>query len=135
MEQDFHKCFDHDSTTMLQVLLTAALLPYLGFMLGGLVAFVCRLPRQHVLTVAIETGIQNTGTALVLLLLSLDHPESDISIVAPITSAIFTPIPLWVAIAVLHIRRRFCQPHKPPPPVGEDDYHGDYDMKEMVPTD
>ena len=90
MEQDFHKCFDHDSTTMLQVLLTAALLPYLGFILGGLVAFVCRLPRQHVLT---------------------------------------------VAIAVLHIRRRFCQPHKPLPPVGEDHYLGDYDMKEMVPTD
>lgn len=96
---------------MFQVLLTAALLPYLGFILGGAIAFAVRMPRYRILTVAIETGIQNTGIAIVLLLLSLDHPESDISIVAPITSAIFTPIPLWVAIAVLHIRRRFCQKH------------------------
>lgn len=101
-------------------------------MLGGLVAFICRLSRQHILTVAIETGIQNTGIAIVLLLLSLDHPESDISIVAPITSAIFTPIPLWVAIAVLHIRRRFCQQHKPLLQAGGDHDHDEHGMNEVV---
>ncbi|XP_076470667.1 ileal sodium/bile acid cotransporter-like [Babylonia areolata] len=84
----------------------AASLPYVGFVLGGLVAAAFRMPRRHVLTIAVETGIQNTGIAIVLLLLSLHHPESDVSIVAPIISAIFTPLPLWVAIAVVQGRKR-----------------------------
>ena len=53
-------------------------------------------------------GIQNGGIAVILLLLSLDHPESDRSIVAPVTSSIFTPIPLWIAVAVIKIRRHCC---------------------------
>lgn len=91
-----------------QVLITAALLPYLGFALGGLVAFAFCMSRAHIITIAVETGIQNTGIAIVMLLLSLEPPDSDISIVAPIASALFTPIPIWMAIAVLHIRKRWC---------------------------
>lgn len=116
--------------TVFQVLLTAALLPYLGFILGGLVAFIFRMSREQVLTVAIETGIQNTGIAIVMLLLSLDHPDSDISITAPITSAIFTPIPLWIAIAFVHIRRRWFQKHEPLPNLDGD--HGNHDMTEIA---
>ncbi|KAL8559699.1 hypothetical protein ACOMHN_002232 [Nucella lapillus] len=92
----------------LPVLGASAILPYVGFLLGGLVAFLFRMERARVLTVAIETGIQNTGIAIVLLLLSLPHPESDISIVAPIISALFTPLPLWAAIACIQGRRRCC---------------------------
>ena len=93
----------------LQVLLSAALMPYLGFILGGLVALILRQPRDRILTIAIETGIQNTGIAIILLLLSLPHPESDLSIVAPIASALFTPLPLWVAIATVHGRRKWIK--------------------------
>nr|KAG5690479.1 hypothetical protein BaRGS_016479 [Batillaria attramentaria] len=60
-----------------ELLAAAALLPYTGFLLGGMVALVLRMSKKHVITIAIETGIQNTGIAVILLLLSLDHPESD----------------------------------------------------------
>ncbi|KAK7474824.1 hypothetical protein BaRGS_00033896 [Batillaria attramentaria] len=98
-----------------QVLVTAALLPYLGFLLGGLVALAFHMSREHIITIAVETGIQNTGIAIVLLLLSLEPPDSDISIVAPIASALFTPIPIWVAIAVRYIHKWRHSKKKPIP--------------------
>lgn len=101
--------------------MTSAVLPYLGFLLGGLVAFAAHLNQKHILTVAVETGIQNTGIAIVLLLLSLDHPESDISIVAPITSALFTPIPLWIAIGVRQIHKHCLVKHHQLPTEDEKD--------------
>ncbi|KAL8559695.1 hypothetical protein ACOMHN_002228 [Nucella lapillus] len=88
-----------------EVLAAAAVLPYGGFILGGLVALVFRMPAKYVVTIAIETGIQNTGVAMIVLLLSLDQPESDLSIVAPATSALFTPLPLWIAVIVFKVRR------------------------------
>ena len=118
----------------LQVLLTAALLPYLGFILGGIVALICRMPRHRIVTIAVETGIQNTGIAIVLLLLSLPHPESDISITAPITSAIFTPLPIWVAIAVRYIYQRCCRAHKPLPKE-DTGRNEDHDMASVLPQE
>ncbi|XP_076470033.1 uncharacterized protein LOC143300318 [Babylonia areolata] len=107
------------------VLAAAAMLPYCGFLIGGLVALVLRLPAKHVITIAIETGIQNTGVAMIVLLLSLDHPESDLSIVAPATSALFTPIPLYFAILFFKTRR--CYRRRKKRSAGDDDGKGNND--------
>lgn len=88
------------------VLVSGALAPYLGFAFGALVAFLTRQSNKNILTIAIETGIQNTGIAIVLLKVSLPPPDSDISITPPITSSIFTPIPMVVAMLVHYIRKR-----------------------------
>lgn len=88
------------------VLLSGALAPYLGFAFGAIVALVARQSAKNILTIAIETGIQNTGIAIVLLKVSLPPPDSDISIIPPITSSIFTPVPLVIAMIVHCIRKR-----------------------------
>ncbi|XP_067652200.1 ileal sodium/bile acid cotransporter-like [Haliotis asinina] len=88
------------------VLFVGCLLPYCGFFFGGLVAFFAQQSKKNVITIAIETGIQNTGIAIVLLRFSLPAPANDISIVAPIAAAIFTPIPLVIAILFIEIRKR-----------------------------
>jgi len=88
------------------LLLAGCLLPYVGFTLSAVVAFILRQPPPRVLTIAIETGIQNTGVPIVLMKFSLDQPEADLSIVAPIVIAMFMPLPLWIAFAVITIRRR-----------------------------
>ena len=88
------------------LLLAGCLLPYTGFLLSGLVAFVLRQPPPRILTIAIETGIQNTGLPIVLMKFSLPQPDADLSIVAPIVIAMFMPLPLWVAVAASEIRRR-----------------------------
>jgi len=89
------------------LLLAGCLLPYVGFLLSGVVAFILRQPPPRILTIAIETGIQNTGLPIILLKFSLPQPEADLSIVAPIVIAMFMPLPLWIAFAVTTIWRRF----------------------------
>ena len=89
------------------LLLAGSLLPYVGFSLSGLVAFILRQPPPRILTIAIETGIQNTGLPIILMKFSLPQPDADLSIVAPVVIAMFTPLPLWVAFSVMEIRRRF----------------------------
>lgn len=112
------------------VLITGALGPYLGFAFGALVAFVARQPAKNILTIGIETGIQNTGIAIVLLKVSLPPPDSDISITPPITSAIFTPIPMVVAIIIHAIKNR----RKKQSESGEmlDDTYPDNDTKNVI---
>ena len=63
----------------------------------------------RILTIAIETGLQNTGVPIILLKFSLPQPEADISIVAPVVVAMFMPLPLWIAVTVVEIRRRCCR--------------------------
>jgi len=89
------------------LLLAGCLLPYVGFLLSGVVAFILRQPRPRILTIAIETGIQNTGLPIILMKFSLPQPEADLSIVAPIVIAMFMPLPLWVAFGIMEIRNRF----------------------------
>jgi len=89
------------------LLLAGCLLPYVGFLLSGVVAFILRQPPPRILTIAIETGIQNTGLPIVLMKFSLPQPEADLSVVAPIVIAMFMPLPLWVAFGIREIRHRF----------------------------
>ena len=89
-----------------EILVAGAIIPYVGFLFGGLVALLTCQNRQRIRTIAIETGIQNTGIAIVLLKVSLPEPDNDISIVAPIAAAIFTPIPMLIAITAYEIYKR-----------------------------
>ena len=89
------------------LMLAGCLLPYVGFLLSGVVAFILRQPAPRILTIAIETGIQNTGLPIILMKFSLPQPDADLSVVSPIVIAMFMPLPLWAAFALIEIRRRF----------------------------
>ncbi|XP_033754108.1 ileal sodium/bile acid cotransporter-like [Pecten maximus] len=88
-------------------LLAGALLPYIGFIFGAVMAFATRRNKRDILTIAIETGIQNSGVAIVLLQMSLPHPDSDIAIVSPVNCSLFTPIPVVIAIIIHVIRKKW----------------------------
>ena len=49
-------------------------------MFGGLVGKVFGYSMEDCITIALETGIQNAGVAIVLLRISLPQPEADISL-------------------------------------------------------
>ncbi|XP_074645679.1 ileal sodium/bile acid cotransporter-like [Tubulanus polymorphus] len=85
------------------------LLPWTGFALGALIPLVLRRPKNRILTIAIETGIQNTGVPILLITFSMSSPQGDMAIVAPIVASMFTPLPLLIAVAVLEIRKRCCK--------------------------
>ncbi|VDN07692.1 unnamed protein product [Thelazia callipaeda] len=77
------------------------LLPWCGFGIGCFTAIIFRQPPSSVTAIAIETGIQNTGIAIMLLKFSFPDPDADISALIPVISACMTPVPLFF-IMVLH---------------------------------
>ena len=50
----------------------------------------------QIIAIAVETGVQNTGIAIVLLLSSLPQPDADLASVVPVCGSIMLFIPLFV---------------------------------------
>uniref|UniRef100_A0A1I8NEP0 Sodium Bile acid symporter family protein n=1 Tax=Musca domestica TaxID=7370 RepID=A0A1I8NEP0_MUSDO len=76
-----------------RIVLAGALLPWLGYCLAWYFARSLKQENADALTIAIETGIQNTGIAI-FLLRSLPQPQADLTTVVPVSVAIMTPFPL-----------------------------------------
>ncbi|KAM3183173.1 hypothetical protein ACTXT7_010868 [Hymenolepis weldensis] len=83
---------------------TATALPWFGFLLAGFLAYVCRRSRAEILTISIETGIQSSGIAILILIYTMPQPEGDIGAAMPIVVSIFTPLPLAALLIVQKIR-------------------------------
>ncbi|XP_004520042.1 P3 protein [Ceratitis capitata] len=77
-----------------EIIVAGFALPWLGYVIAWCAAKALRRNSVDSLTIAIETGIQNTGIAIFLLRFSLPQPEADLTTVIPVSVAILTPIPL-----------------------------------------
>ena len=80
-------------------MLSAMCLVLIGYAFGGAAAAIMRQSWSDALTIAVETGIQNTGIAIFILRVTLEQPEADINTVVPVAVAIMTPVPLltlWI---------------------------------------
>ncbi|GMR31524.1 hypothetical protein PMAYCL1PPCAC_01719 [Pristionchus mayeri] len=91
-----------------RALIGGLLLPWCGFMFGCFAAIFARRSPGDVTAIAIETGIQNTGVAILLLKFSFPTPDSDISSLLPVIVACFTPGPL-LAGAAIHMLLKWMQ--------------------------
>ncbi|GFO23758.1 Ileal sodium/bile acid cotransporter [Plakobranchus ocellatus] len=91
------------------VILAGCLLPYCGYLVGALTALVTCQTWTHVKTIAIETGIQNTAIAFMMLFLSLPPPDNQLAAVAPAASAIMTPQPLFITVVIYLIYKRWLR--------------------------
>nr|CDJ91852.1 Bile acid:sodium symporter domain containing protein [Haemonchus contortus] len=87
-------------------LLGGLLLPWCGFMFGCFVSIITRRTPPDVTAIAIETGIQNTGIAILVLKASFTQPDADIGAVIPVIAACFTPGPLLLGAAVHLVLKR-----------------------------
>jgi predicted Na+-dependent transporter len=88
--------------------LVGPLIPWTGFLLGGSIAKLARLPYSQIITIGIETGIQNAGIAFLIVLYNFPSPQSDYAILPLISVSALTGIPLWLALLVNALRNRFC---------------------------
>ncbi|KFM59814.1 Sodium/bile acid cotransporter, partial [Stegodyphus mimosarum] len=79
-----------------QMVIAASLSVWTGFIAGALASMVFRFPTSDMVAVAVETGIQNSGIAFVLLSYTLKPPVSEMASVVPVAASIITPIPLFV---------------------------------------
>jgi len=87
-------------TIDLYTALTAPLLPYLGFILGALFAWICGLEWSHVKTVGIEAGIQNIGIAFMIIFYSFPQPYATKAIVVPLVVSFLTTKPFWLVYII-----------------------------------
>lgn len=96
-----------------RILLSAGLCVWTGFLGGFIVSTILRFPNKDRIAISIETGIQNTGIAIVLLGVSLPAPNNDIASVVPVAASIMTPIPLtiaWIGVKCMRWYRRRKDP-------------------------
>ncbi|XP_013791772.1 ileal sodium/bile acid cotransporter-like [Limulus polyphemus] len=77
---------------------------WFGFLFGALATCFSGRPVEDVIAIAVETGIQNSGIAIVLLGFSLQQPDADLASVMPVAASIMMPIPLLMLYVFQKIR-------------------------------
>ncbi|PAA84806.1 hypothetical protein BOX15_Mlig016261g3 [Macrostomum lignano] len=90
------------------MILAGCCLPYLGFIFGALMATVFCQGYRRVVTIGLETMIQNAGLPILMLQTSLPQPDADLSLVGPVAALTFTPLPLLLWLAVRLVRQKCC---------------------------
>ncbi|BHF82929.1 hypothetical protein SprV_0802606900 [Sparganum proliferum] len=98
---------------------TAAALPWTAFLTAGLFAYLFRRSRAEILTIAIETAIQNIGIAILVLIYSMPQPEGDIGAVMPLTVSLFMPLPMLMVLCIRERRCACCRRRPPRSPLSQ----------------
>lgn len=91
----------------LETLVTAG-----GYVLGAIAAGVFRLTAPQIIAVSIETALQNPSIAFVLLQLSLDQPEADLTAIPIVAQLFMTGIPMWLVYLAYVITKRVRRRNK-----------------------
>ncbi|VDN14441.1 unnamed protein product [Dibothriocephalus latus] len=76
------------------LLAVGAILPFTGYLIGFIFAKLLCCPWPLVTAIAIETGVQNSGVAILILINAMPQPEGDLGVIMPIIVALMTPLPL-----------------------------------------
>ena len=120
------------------VIPAACMLGYSGMLTGFAASKITRQPDERITAISIETGIQDTGIGILLLLTSFEKPLSSIATTMPIACAMFTPLPLVIITTIMMLynncwRRGRCVkcggPEPPEKPVPTDDDYFDTVIK------
>ncbi|XP_067945417.1 ileal sodium/bile acid cotransporter-like [Watersipora subatra] len=89
-----------------ELMLSACMLPYGGYILGGLFAWICRFEWPLVKTIAIETGLQNTAVSILVAMSLSGQPDNDLAVILPIASTIVAACPFYVTLPIYLLRQR-----------------------------
>ncbi|KAM7533412.1 hypothetical protein Aperf_G00000126435 [Anoplocephala perfoliata] len=82
------------------LIVVGAALPIIGFLAGFLAALVCRRSWPVVVAISIETGVQNVGIAVLILIYAIPQPQGDLGAVMPVIIALTTPVCLLIWLIV-----------------------------------
>ncbi|XP_061401065.1 hepatic sodium/bile acid cotransporter-like [Musca vetustissima] len=86
-----------------KILIASSALSWLGYLLGWVMAKICRQSSRDAITIAIETGIQNIGIAIFMLNFTLPQPQADMTSAVPMANSMMTPIPLLIIYLIKKI--------------------------------
>ena len=87
-----------------KIFLAAILNVWLGFAVGAVFAWLFRQKTGDLISIMVETGIQNTGIVFVIIRFALDPPYSDFAMTIPVASSIVTAVPLTILFIFFRCR-------------------------------
>lgn len=59
--------------------MTGAVIPWVGYLVGLIVSIITRLSKPDIISLTVESGIQNTGITIFMLKFCLGQPAADIT--------------------------------------------------------
>ena len=83
-----------------KLIVASVSLPYSGILVSSLVAALARQPRERIITIAIETCIQNGAIALLLIGRSLPQPDADLTAVVPMLVSGLALFPFLIVLLI-----------------------------------
>ena len=86
-------------------------LVYFGMTFGGIVTCILGQSKERIITIAIETGIQDMPAAMAILLFTFGNPDGVIAAAVPFAATLATPIPMAIITLLIAIRNKFCVEH------------------------
>ncbi|XP_067943867.1 hepatic sodium/bile acid cotransporter-like [Watersipora subatra] len=92
-----------------KVTLAACAMPYGGYILGGLIAWICRFDWTVIKTISIETGMQNAPVCVLVVLTMSIQPDSDLAIILPIATTIVAGCPFYLMLPIYLLRERMLR--------------------------
>uniref|UniRef100_A0A914XTA3 Uncharacterized protein n=1 Tax=Panagrolaimus superbus TaxID=310955 RepID=A0A914XTA3_9BILA len=87
-------------------IIAGAILPCSGFIVGCLISLILGQKYENIVAISVETGVQNTGIAIMLLKFSFASPDADISALMPVIVACFTLFPLLIVLGIRFVYKK-----------------------------
>lgn len=87
-------------------LMVGGIIPFLGFMIGGAVALICKLGKAAAKSIAIEAAIMNCIMAMVGIRFTLPQPDADLASAGAMWVLFITPIPFLLMFIFHRIKRK-----------------------------
>ena len=109
------------------------LLPSIGFVLGLLISWLLRRDAKRMMTIALETAIQNSTIAIFLVLATFPPPDNDLAAIVPIAVAMFTPVVLVCIYGVFMLHRKLTEDKKYK--LETDSLDETYDNTKVIPSE
>ncbi|XP_067944383.1 hepatic sodium/bile acid cotransporter-like [Watersipora subatra] len=95
-----------------ELMLAACMLPYGGYVFGGLFAWICRFNWTLIKTISIETGMQSAAVCFLVVMSVSGQPDMDLAIILPTASTLVAGWPFFVILPIYLLRQKILEKRK-----------------------
>ncbi|XP_076313207.1 ileal sodium/bile acid cotransporter-like [Tachypleus tridentatus] len=85
------------------IILVGFAIAWSGYTVGWLLSWILRFKRPQIIAISLETAMQNSTIAFLVLSTTLPQPEADLTIVPVVAQLQLTTFPLWFLLGIVTI--------------------------------
>ncbi len=75
--------------------------------IAATISYILKFPKNQIITISIETGIQNFGVGLLIIMANFPSPQSDYALISLMGIAFLYPLPLYIALIIRRCAQKF----------------------------